>query len=70
MIRSSGERSRGTGVFGDFAFQASAANGHVSDGLRALPLFTSEGLMLVAWRAWPTIAFAPASPSSSRRPAA
>ena len=38
-----------SGVLGDFAFQASAANGHVSAGLRALPLFTSDGRMLVAW---------------------
>ena len=38
-----------SGVLGDFAFRASAANGHVSAGLRALPLFTSDGRMLVAW---------------------
>ena len=31
-----------------FRFQGTAANSHVSTGLRALPLFTSEGRMLAA----------------------
>ena len=37
------------GVLGDYTFQATPTTSHVSAGLRALPLFTSDGRMLVAW---------------------
>jgi hypothetical protein len=36
-------------VLGDYSFQGSAANSHVTAGLRALPLITSDGRLIAAW---------------------